>query len=200
MWNYNKKLRHHQQISDFQSVQEGSSRRHDFLGALILAGRAVNAALKEKPPFWRNQINAYHSYRLMTPFVSSRIRSECRKCCTLSVHLHAPEIHIHRNLTTCQGLHMRLFSMTTIGRTMKASLIASSHGRTWSEERLLAGAFHLFGFSRGHAPTPRRNTLRFTQEYWGRWCDQHVGNMEFWPSLLSPVKLSSTSSGHWILM
>ena len=70
-----------------------------------------------------------------------------------------------------------------------------------SEERELAGTFRLFGFSRGHAPTPRRNTpsasLRNIEDadVPTRWQYGIV-----WPSLLSPVKLLSTSSGHGILM
>ena len=35
---------------------------------------------------------------------------------------------------------------------MEASLIASSHGRTWSEERVLAGTFRLFASAAATLP------------------------------------------------
>ena len=42
---------------------------------------------------------------------------------------------------------------------MDARLAAGSYGRSWSEERVLAGIFRLFGFRCGHAPTTRKILL-----------------------------------------
>ena len=58
---------------------------------------------------------------------------------------------------------------------MELSNLTSSHGRSWSEERVHVGTIILFGLSCSHAPTPGRHSCRISFRH-GRQCSS--GNKE----------------------
>ena len=79
---------------------------------------------------------------------------------------------------------------------MNASLAAGSHGRSWSEECMLAGTFSLFGFRCGQTLTARWNPFSFVaRRQRGQGCEQCKGYMEqsYWSIRAHPAGMERSN-------